>query len=171
MKSKKYPIGIVGGIAVLLIAIGIRQYFKKDIHPFPLAAGEVIVNWQFTGPYKDGGENEAHIHSEIKRLTGLLKSGEFTKYELYVSIANQYELLGDGEQEYIYLGKALAIDSEKTGLAWYNMGRLLERLGAYESALQAYTNAAIAQPAPQYEDARDEFMTRYASLKEDNISL
>ena len=102
-------------------------------------------------------------------MKGLLNSGTFTNYELYVSIANQYELLGDGKQEYTYLNYALAIDSTKTGLAWHNMGKLLERLGVYKSARVAYDRMIQAQSTTQYIRARLEFLQ--AHMPEDTDAI
>lgn len=130
----------------------------QTAYQFSLVSGETIASWSFAGSYKDGGTLEASRYAEIVRLLKLLNTGTFTNYELYVSIANQYELLGDGGQEFIYLNKALAIDSTKTGLAWHNMGKLLERLGAYKSARVAYDRMVEAQPIRQYLVVRLEFL-------------
>lgn len=130
----------------------------QTAYQFSLVSGETIASWSFADSYKDGGTLEASRYAEIVRLLKLLHTGTFTNYELYVSIANQYELLGDGGQEFIYLNKALAIDSTKTGLAWHNMGKLLERLGAYKSARVAYDRMVEAQPIRQYLVVRLEFL-------------
>ena len=136
---------------------------------FSLVSGEVIASWDFVGTYNDNGQLEARANAEIARMKGLLNSGTYTNYELYVSIANQYELLGDGKQEFTYLNYALAIDSTKTGLAWHNMGKLLERLGAYKSARVAYDKLVQAQPTTQYLRARLEFLQ--AHMPEDTVAI
>jgi len=87
---------------------------------------------------------------DIQKFIVLLPSGTFPKYDLYISIANQYDLLGDGAKEFEYLNKALTIDSTTTGLAWDNMGNLLPKVGANLSARVAYRNAIKVQPIPQY---------------------
>lgn len=137
---------------------------------FSLVPGDEPVSWYFVGTYNDGGQLEARATSEIQRMKGLLNSGTFTNYELYVSIANQYELLGDGKQEYIYLNYALAIDSTKTGLAWHNMGKLLERVGSYKSARVAYDAMIAAQTTSQYIRARLEFLKAYMPEDTDAIT-
>ncbi len=136
---------------------------------FSLVPGDEPISWYFVGTYNDGGEFEARATSEIQRMKGLLNSGTFTNYELYVSIANQYELLGDGKQEYTYLNYALAIDSTKTGLAWHNMGKLLEKLGAYKSARVAYDRMIQVQSTTQYLRARLEFLQ--AHMPEDTDAI
>lgn len=136
---------------------------------FSLVPGDEPVSWYFVGTYSDGGEFEARATSEIQRMKGMLNSGTFTNYELYVSIANQYELLGDGKQEYAYLNYALALDSTKTGLAWHNMGKLLEKLGSYKSARVAYDRMIQAQPISQYIRARLEFLQ--AHMPEDTDAI
>lgn len=136
---------------------------------FSLVPGEVVASWNFVGSYKDGGTLEAQANAQVARLKGLLDSGTYTNYELYVSIANQYDLLGDGKNEYTYLNDALAIDSTKTGLAWHNMGKLLERLGAIKSARVAYDRLVEVQPTAQYIRARLEFLQ--AHMPEDTDAI
>ena len=121
----------------------------SSVFSFPVLPSDKIVSWSWNGPYKDGGELEAKILGKIKRFEDLLGKGEFTDYELYVTIANQYELLGDGAKTYENL--LLALDSEHTGLAWHNMGVLMENLGAYNTARAAFDRAYAAQPIPAYE--------------------
>ena len=136
---------------------------------FSLVPGETVASWNFAGSYKDGGTLEASRYTEIVRLLKMLNSGTFTNYELYVSIANQYDLLGDGKQEFTYLNYALAIDSTKTGLAWHNMAKLLERLGAYKSARVAYDKLVQAQSTTQYLRARLEFLQ--AHMPQDSAAI
>ncbi len=139
-------------------------------YSFPIFPGETVVSWDFAGPYKDGGVLEAKARAVIEKSKGLIDSGTFTNYILYVSIANQYNLLGDGKQEFDYLNKALAIDSTITGLAWHNMGKLLERLGAYKSARIAYDAMIQAQSTSQYILARLEFLKAHMSEDADAIT-
>ncbi|MDO8576377.1 MAG: hypothetical protein Q7R90_03610 [bacterium] len=141
----------------------------KTTYQFSLVPGEAVASWDFAGTHKDGGTLEAKVRADITRLKGLINSGTYTNYELYVSIANQYEMLGDGKQEFTYLNYALAIDSTKTGLAWHNMGKLLERLGAYKSARVAYDRMIQAQSTSQYIRARLEFLQ--AHMPEDTAAI
>ncbi|KKU80818.1 MAG: hypothetical protein UY07_C0032G0002 [Parcubacteria group bacterium GW2011_GWA1_47_8] len=159
--------------ALFLVTVGL--WFVKDQivakNPFPIHSVDVVKAWDFPGIYKDAGEREARAISEISRLKGLLGKGEYTDYTLYVSIAAQYELLGDGKRDYEYLGKALILDSEKTGLAWHNMGKLMEKLGAYESARIAFGRAIKAEAAPVYYLSQISFLEQYfptdtATIKE-----
>lgn len=122
-------------------------YLRPPQHPLPLAEGDHITSWYFKGTYLDGGTLETKAREEIMRLKGFLGSGEFTDYELYASIANQYELLGNGRSAYRYLGKAIETDTaNNTGLAWHNLGVLLSRLGALRTARIAYEKATLVEP-------------------------
>ncbi len=157
---------IILGISALIFIAGAGAwwYMHQPTPPLALVAGDKVVSWDFKGSHGDGGELQKRVRAEIARLESLLQNekGEPTDYELYVSIANQYTLLGDGANAYEYLGKALSIDSEKTGLAWYNMGTLLERLGAPLTARIAYTKAVDAQShIEQYHLARLSLLTKY----------
>lgn len=150
---------LIIGIAIVVIAGGVWWYTGRSAsYDFQFAEGESITSWDFQGAYTGNSEFEERARGEIARLKSLFGEEGYTDYELYVSIANQYGLLGDGKGEYNYLMKALAIDSEKTGLAWHNLGRLLERFGAYGSARVAYDAMVKAQPLIQYQTVRLEFL-------------
>ena len=152
-------------VVLIIAAIGAGYWFMTSgAHILPIAAGDTIRSWDFQGAHKDGGANEQKAHDEIARLEAGLKDAETepTDYLLYVSIANQYVLLGEGKSAYDYLGKALEIDSEKTGMAWHNMGALLEQLGAYNTARIAYDRAAEVQPVVEtYHIARVQFLMKH----------
>lgn len=164
-------------IAAALIAAGAWWYTAQPaMYEFQFAEGETISSWSFKGAYTGNTELENKAKAEISRLEGLFGSKEFTDYVLYVSIANQYNLMGDGEKEYEYLRKALAVDSEHTGLAWHNLGKLLERFYAYKSARIAYDNMVQAQAAIQYQSTRLEFLRSHmpedtAAIKEAETKL
>jgi tetratricopeptide (TPR) repeat protein len=156
------------GIALSLAVISAGWYWygthpTNNPHPedFSFTLSEKIENWQFKGVYTGNSELEKKAQADIDRLNGMFGTEGNTDYILYVSIAGQYELLGDGAKEYEYLLRALAEDSEKTGLAWYNLGVLLTRLGAFESARVAYEKAVAAQPQmDQYQTRYLEFLTQ-----------
>jgi len=118
-------------------------------HPLKIVKGDVISSWDFTGVYTDNAELTAKAYAEISRLTNLLGVGTYPDVNLYVSLANQYQLLGNGKQEYYYLGLAIAADPA-SGLPWHNLGVLMDRLGAKKTAQVAYDKAVSLQP--QYKD-------------------
>ena len=152
------------GIAAVALLLGLGAWWytaQPASYDFEFVAGEEVVSWNFQGAYTGNPELEARAEAEIGRLKGLFGQEGYTDYELYISIANQYGLLGDGKGEYDYLTRALAIDSEATGLAWHNMGKLLERLGALKTARIAYDNMVKAQPVIQYQTERLEFLRAY----------
>jgi len=158
-KNRYILIGIV-----VLIALSIGAWFaweKAPMYSFPLVLGEEVASWDFVGTYEDGGALEVRVRSDITRLNGLFGQEGYTDYELYVSLANQYELLGDGKKSYDYLLKALAIDAETTGLAWLNMGKLMERFGALKTARIAFDRMVAAQASLQYQTTRLEFLKAY----------
>lgn len=162
--NKNLVIG--AGVAVLLI-IGAWFYFSGQPHPLPIAEGDTVASWDFQGTYKDGGELEKKANDEIARQRSLLggdqsgKGDDPTDYIIYVSVANQYELLGNGRAAYDYLGRALRIDSTTTGLAWRNLGALMEKLGALNTARTAYSRAVEAQGVMEYHLARLQFLMRH----------
>lgn len=145
--SMKIVLGVVG---VVLLSAGVYLY-KNPGHLLPVAEGDTITTWDFQGSYKDGGALEKKANDEIARSRSMLggdqsgKDDNPTDYVLYVNIANQYVLLGNGKGAYENLGRALRIDAVHTGLAWHNLGVLFERLGAYNTARIAYAKAVEVQ--------------------------
>lgn len=137
-------------IAILLVS-GVALYWYSLSSPsssFVMSPRDTIASWDMQASHKDGGALEKGVNEEIARLREHLADDktEPPDYQLYVGLANQYSLLGDGRQAYDELQRALALDSDKTGLALHNMGVLMERLGAYESARDAYQRAVDVQP-------------------------
>ncbi len=166
---------LVAGISffVAVLAAGAIWFssMRSAQHPLPLAGGDSIAFWNFKGPYLDGGTLETRAREEIARLEGLLGSGKFTDYEIYVSIANQYELLGDWRSAYNYFGKAVREDSAgNTGLAWHNLGVLLSRLGALQTARIAYEKATLVESQIwSYHYAYIEFLIQ--NMKNDTAAI
>ena len=167
---------IIGIVAVAFLMGGAWWFLHGAANPLPIAEGDTVASWDIQGIYKDGGELEKKANDEIARQKSLLggdqsgKNDDPTDYILYVGIANQYMLLGDGKSAYEYLGRALQIDPTKTGLAWYDLGVLLEKVGAFNTARIAYARAVEAQPqVEQYHIARIQFLM--SKFSEDRAAL
>ena len=134
-----------------------------------IAKGDTIASWTFKGAYTDNSDLIAKAEAEITRLSGLLGKGTYPDVSLYVGIANQYELLGDGEQQYDYLGRAIKVGGI-TGLPWHNLGVLMERLGALETARVAYEKSTRIQPEMKfYHYAYFEFLT--TRMKDNAVAI
>ena len=165
METSRTNLFIGGVVLVALLGAGAWWYMQNSFS-FPLAEGDTVASWEFQGSHKDGGELEAKVKTRIGELEDMFGNAENepTDYSLNVEISNQYQLIGDGENGHKYLERALAIDSEETGLAWHNMGVLMDRIGAYNSARIAFGNAVGAQPqVEQYHLAYLEFLkSRFA---------
>jgi len=161
----------IGAVLVVLIIVGGAWWYnsRSALYPFELVAGDTVSSWDFKGAHTGNSELEEKSKANIERLRGMFGTEGNTDYILYVSIANEYSLLGDGAKEYEYLLRALAEDSENTGLAWYDLGVLLTRLEALESARVAYEHAIQAQPDPQYVTAYLEFMTVHFADNTDDV--
>ncbi|MBI2409438.1 tetratricopeptide repeat protein [Candidatus Kaiserbacteria bacterium] len=129
----------------------------------PIAAGEQISDWSIRGVAPTPA-SMAKAQENIAKSLGLLGSGKYPDYVLYVDIANQYNSIGDGKNELIFLEKALALDSAQTGLAWHNAGQLFRRLGAFRTARYAFEQAAAAQPIGQYLSVLDDFLAEHPEI-------
>lgn len=128
----------------------------------PIATGDTIISWDFRSAYSNNPDLVTKARTEIDRLSGLVGVGEddFPDMVLYVGIANQYDLLGEGKQEYEYLSRAIESADGRSGLPWHNLGVLMERIGALETARVAYENSTLIQPEFKfYHYAYFEFLT------------
>lgn len=136
-----------------------------------IAKSDRIASWNFKGVYADDPALITKANAEIKRLLSLVGEGSYSDTALYVGIANQYELLGDGSLAYDYLGRAIKADVNATsGLPWHNLGVLMERLGALETARVAYEKSTIIQPEMKfYHYAYFEFLT--IRMKDNSVAI
>lgn len=134
-----------------------------------LVEGDSIASWDFKGAYTDNSELVAKANAEIKRLSVQLATATSSAMILSVGIANQYELLGDGKKQYEYLERAIRTNPEN-GLPWHNLGVLMERLVAYETARIAYEKSTFVQPQLAfYHYAYIEFLT--TRMKADTANI
>lgn len=162
--NRIYPLAIAG-IGIVL-ALGGWYLYERTSTPnlLPIAENDTIESWDFAGAYSGNPTLGAQARAEIERLSRLRPTPEIPQYQIYVGIAAQYELLGDGKQAYAYLNRAAEIDPIHTGLAWANLGELMERLGAFNTGRIAYAKAVEAQSAVMaYHIARLEFLTAHFS--------
>lgn len=136
---------------------------------FAIVQGDNIVSWDVKGAYTDNPELTAKAQAEIKRLSEQLATATSSAMILSVGIANQYELLGDGKKQYDYLGRAIRSDATN-GLPWHNLGVLMERLGAFQTARKAYEQSTIVQPEfPLYHYAYLEFLIE--NMNNDTVDI
>jgi len=126
-------------------AVSVTPTSRVTQTSFALAEGDTIASWDFKGAYTDNPELTAKAQNEIARLSELLVTATSSEMILSVGVANQYELLGDGTKQYEYLGRAIQANPEN-GLPWHNLGVLMERLGALQSARAAYEQSTLVQP-------------------------
>lgn len=145
------------------------QASRPAAHPLPLAAGDRTPSWDFKGAYSGNAELTQKAYDEIARLTELLKTATSSAMILTVGVSNQYEMLGKGKEQYDYLVKAVRLEPGN-GLPWHNLGTLMERLSALETARVAYEKATILQPEVKlYHYAYLEFLT--SRMKDSTIAI
>lgn len=139
-------------------------------NPLPIVDGDTLTSWNFIGAYTNSPELIAKANAEIKRITDFLGKGIYTDTSIYVGIANQYELIGDGKKQYDFLIQAVRAGGIESGLPWHNLGVLMERLGAFKTARVAYEKATLLQPQLSvYQYAYLEFLIR--NIKDDTAGI
>ena len=132
---------------------------------YSVSPNDHISTWQWHGAYLDGAQKQSDTKKEIAHLRGMLGKGSASDYELYIGIASQYELLGDGKSTYQYLSGAIAKEPKK-GLAYMNMGHLMEELGAFTTAHRAYDEAVKLEPGNQaFMASQQNFLIHHSGLK------
>lgn len=163
---------IVSTTTIPAVSITDVKITQKDpvVHSLSLEKGDIIESWDFVGAYTNNPEFIAKANAEIKRISGLVGKGTYTDTSIYVGIANQYELIGDGKKQYDFLIQAVREGGTTSGLPWHNLGVLMERLGALQTARVAYEKATLVQPQFKfYHYAYLEFITK--KMKDDVVDI
>jgi tetratricopeptide (TPR) repeat protein len=174
---------LLAGIALCAVIIGIGLgIWQFGLHSggaeFPLHAGDRISSWSFKGAYSGNDALIAQANADVSKLktllaaricseeeaTSTMESGStecnaYDPYDLHVGIGNDHNLLGDGRAAYREYAQAVAIHPGK-GLAYMNLGRLFEELGAYPTAADAYAKSVAVEPGQLiFHVARLKFLT------------
>jgi tetratricopeptide (TPR) repeat protein len=113
--------------------------------PFPIDAADSIASWNFKGNYVGNDTLIKQANTDITFLTGLLGKGKYPDYDLYNGLGNDYASLGDGKTAYQDYNHAIVL-GPKGGLAYANLAQLMEKLGAYHTAVDAYKKAVTVEP-------------------------
>jgi tetratricopeptide (TPR) repeat protein len=131
----------------------------------PISSKDTLVSWSFKGSYEDGGALQQKATSQIATLKAQLNNSDPTIQEKLISIAEEYDLIGDGQSAYNYFLQALNSTQryeQEDGIAWVRLGDLMQTLKAYYTAVTAYANAVAADPGePSFHVARIQFLTSY----------
>ncbi len=117
-----------------------------NIGPFPINTADTIVSWNFKGAYTGNATLSNQYNADASHLKSLLGKGQYDNYDLYIGIGNDANLVGDGKGAYDAYNHAIAIYPNK-GLAYVNLAHLMDELGAYQTAVDAYAKAVAVEPA------------------------
>ncbi len=151
---------VLGGIFLLLLVVGAAWYFYGRTPSFPINAADTIATWSFKGAYTGNDALAAQAADDVRKLTALLGKGEYDDYDLYIGTGNDANLVGDGTSAYRAYNKAIAIHPSK-GLAYANLAHLMDQLGAYHTAADAYAKAVAVEPRQlEYHVERLTYLTR-----------
>lgn len=113
--------------------------------PFPINAADMPVSWSFKGAYTGNDALISQANADIAHLTALIGKGQYDDYDLYLGIGNDNNSLGNGKISYENYNRAIAIHPNK-GLTFVNLAYLMDNLGAYHTAADAYTKAVTVEP-------------------------
>lgn len=135
---------VVVGIALLVLGWFIFGGRVRPADTFAIDATLLPNAWEFNGLYATP-ELALQVEKNIANLKEKLNESGADKYDLYVSLAQQYMLIGQGEDAYKYLVRA-GDEDPGNSLAFQTMGVLLESLGAQDAAEVALKQAVVVQP-------------------------
>ncbi len=127
------------------------------VSKFPINSLDTIAAWSFKGVYTGNDTLVAKANADMEHLKSFFGKGKYDDYDLYVGIANDYDLLGDGAAAYQNYNRAVSIHPDK-GLAYANLGHLMDELGAYHTAVDAYAKAVAVEPLPQYKTTQTDYL-------------
>ena len=158
-KKQWITVGVVLVVAVAAV-IGWKHYHTVPVPAFPINVADTISSWSFKGAYTGNDTLVAQANADITHLKSLLGKGQYDDYDLYIGIGNDDNLLGDGKGAYDNYNQSIAIHPTK-GLAYLNVGHLMDEMGAYHTAADAYAKAVAVEPGMlQYHIQRLDFLTR-----------
>lgn len=148
-------------LVIVIIVGGVWYYSAKiNVPAFPINASDTIVSWNFKGAYTGNDTLIAQTNTDISTIKSLLGKGEYDDYDIYLGIGNDDNLLGDGAGAYQNYNHSIFIHPTK-GLAYANLGHLMDELGAYYTAADAYAKAvAVESGMLQYHIERLTFLTQ-----------
>ncbi len=154
---------VLGGVVVLFIGVlGAAGWisYRNRVPSFPINAKDSIATWTLKGAYTGNDTLISQANADIAHLQSLLGKGQYDDYDLYIGIGNDKNLEGDGKAAYDNYNRAVAIHTTK-GLAYANLGHLMDELGAYETAADAYGKAVAVEPGQiEYHIERLTYLTR-----------
>ncbi len=127
------------------------------VSKFPINPSDSITSWSFKSVYTGNDTLIAKTNADMEHLQSLIGKGKYDDYDLYVGIGNDYNYLGDGASAYQNYNHAVSIHPDK-GLAYMNLGQLMDQLGAYYTAADAYAKAVAVEPISQYKNAQLDYM-------------
>ncbi|MFA6502970.1 MAG: hypothetical protein WCT45_01800 [Candidatus Paceibacterota bacterium] len=132
--------------------------------PFPVNTADTISSWVFKGQYADSAVLMKQATDDNTHLSGLIGKGQYDDYDLYNGLGNNYSMLGEGKLAYENYNRAFSIHPDK-GLGYVNLAHLMEALGAYHTAADAYTKAVRVEAGQlEYHLERLKFLTaRFAN--------
>ncbi len=140
------------------------------IKQFPINSADKIVSWTFKGAYTGNNTLVAQANADIANLTSMFGKGTYDDYDLYLGIGNDDILLGDGAGAYKNYNHSISIHPKK-GLAYANLGHLMNELGAYNTAADAYAKAvAVESGMLEYHIERLNYLTKQFPNNRDVIA-
>lgn len=134
---------VVAVIALLALGWFIFGGRVRPADTFAIDATLLPTVWEFKGLYATP-ELALQAEKNIANLKEKLNESGADKYDLYVSLAQQYMLIGQGEDAYEYFVRA-GDEDPGNSLAFQTMGVLLESLGAQDAAEVALKQAVAVQ--------------------------
>jgi tetratricopeptide (TPR) repeat protein len=151
---------ILGGGALIIVAVLLGWYLKHRTPTFPINPKDSISSWVFKGAYTGNDTLITQANADMAHLASLLGKGQFDDYDLHIGIGNDYNLEGNGKAAYDEYDRAAMIHPDK-GLAYANLGHLMDELGAPYTAADAYAKAVQAEPGQlEYHLERLTYLTR-----------
>lgn len=161
---KKWRIGSLAVVVVIGVCAGVWYYaaHRASAAPaFPINPQDTISSWNFKGAYSGNATLTQQALGDEAKITAELPTASSTKaYDLYISIGNDANLLGDGKQAYDAYDKAAALYPNQ-GLPYLNLGHLFDELGAYYTAADAYAKAVHVEPGVlEFDIERLTFLTQ-----------
>ena len=135
---KKLPKSDTDNVSVVL-----GNASTRNTNPLKIDFRDKNISWKIASA---GASVKKDMQNKIIDLSKKIGTDIYPNYDIYIQIARDYTLTGEGENAYDFYILAVK-DSPQKGLAFNNLGDLLARVGAYHTAHTAFAKAVIVEPS------------------------
>ncbi len=130
--------------AVAVTASTTTAVIRATAPKFSIDARDTGFSWKLSNSAPESVIKKSK--KEISSLTKELHKGKYSDYNIYLQLGQEYEIVNEGKQAYESYSTASTLKPSQ-GVAMSNIGLLMARVGAINTARNAYAQSVARQPS------------------------